>query len=542
MTFDNNEKDDFWDVEKLLPKKKSVPMRPFSTKEKVADVTIEADGAPDTGAEGRRLTVSSESEDGGRRVYTFDGGFIRSVSITSFVDKYDFYGNFRKAALLYYDFKTPKCDFAPFYSYMPQYSQFNSAQKSFYFYFRDCVRRKKYIRSDYSYLYLYVYEILNLPDKIPAEEGLELLIDLWRGYRHDLPNIDANMSLWVQDYCLVYGLPAPTERISDFIFDVINAAEFKEFYLADVEALGHDGINAMLACLSDYDWRRGKYAGGENKEIYAKHMLGAMGMLLSDLWHSGKIIPSDAASDKLARSAFRNSLCTHSVKCRLEIEYIPISSATELRSTVTAAIRYTENKLRALLGIKSRLAVKDLPSSAAAVIDAYFTSIFARAEAERQRAAMPEYEKLYDAQTTGLSFAGADEIERASWSTTARLVEESEEIASETASETAEDGAPAEAEDTEVRISEPSTAEDTDTYGLSEDEMEFIRAVLDSDILKIRSVSERAGALPEAIADRINEAFSDCFGDVIIESCDEGFIIIEDYTEDVDEWLTKRMK
>ncbi|MBQ2738410.1 MAG: hypothetical protein IJF38_06935 [Clostridia bacterium] len=41
----------------------------------------------------------------------------------------------------------------------------------------------------------------------------------------------------------------------------------------------------------------------------------------------------------------------------------------------------------------------------------------------------------------------------------------------------------------------------------------------------------------EATVERINEAFSDGFGDVIIENTGDGFALIEDYLEEITEWL-----
>ena len=529
MFFDKDEKDDFWDVEKLIPKKKKT-IYPFSTKEKTVDFTVAGEGERDT--EKTKLTnMPTVSEDENSTAYTLNSGLIRRVRIKRFVDKFDFYGNFRKAALVYYDFKTPKCDFVPFYSYMPQYSQFNLQQKNFYFYFRDCVRRGKYIKTDYSYLYLYVYEILNLPDKISPKEGLKLLISLWKGYRTELPNIDSNFSLWVQDYCLVYNLPCPIDEIKSFIFDVIGSSDFKEFYLSDIRTMGIDGINALLACLSDYDWRSGKYAGGENRELYARHLLGAMGALLTELWQNGEIVSDKLESATISRSAFRNSLCTHEVKCRLEIEYIPLSKAQNLRNAVTGALRYTENKLRALLGVKSRLSIKELPDMYMDIIDFYFSDILKKAEAEKRKAEMPEYEKLYDADDRGLSFEGADEIEKASWITTQRLVEDADEEFFEPLEEKIE---------STQEIKTESAPENT--YGLSECEINYLYALKNSDREYALSCAEKAQMTEDALTDKINEAFSDGFGDVIIECIDGEYVIIEDYFEDLEKWLTKIMK
>lgn len=524
----SDKRDDFWDIEKLIPKKKN-NLQPFSTKEKTVDFFIAGESAAEK--ENNKLTVTENTRDAKESVtYKYESGFVRSVTIKRFVDKYDFYGNFRKAALVYYDFKTSKCDFVPFYSYMPQYSQLNSQQKNFYFYWRDSVRRKKYIKTDYSYLYLYVYEILNLPDKISVDEGLSLLISLWRAYRKELPRIDVNMSLWVQDYCLVYGIPCPTDKISDFIFDIIGTAEFKEFYLSDVASMGDDGIEAMIAYLSDYDWRRGRYAGGDNREAYRKHLLGAMGMLIGELWRSGRINASVGELAKISRSAFRNSLCTHSVKCRLDIEYVPISKVENIRRAVTAALKYTENRLRALLGVKSRIAVKELPDEYKSIIDAYFSVLFEKVNKERKQAMKPEYEKLYDAETTGISFEGADEIERLSWKTTERLIVD--EVNEDTVS-TEEITPPKE---------EYSESDSSIDYSLSLDEIEFLRASLEGNIGKIKEIATRLGMVGDALKDKINEAFADGFGDIVIEGDFPEFYIISDYEDDIREWLMKITK
>ncbi len=524
------DRDDFWDIDKLIPKRKN-SISTFSTKEKTVEHNISSlDESKDV--ESTKLTLSGADESiSNETVYTFSEGLLRSVKIKRFVDKYDFYGNFRKAALVYYDFKTAKCDFVPFYSYMPQYSQFNSQQKNFYFYWRDCVRRKKYIKTDYSYFYLYIYEILNLPDKISASDGLDLLIELWIEYRRDLPNIDSYMSLWVQDYCLIYNLHCPKDEIRDFIFDVVGASEFKEFYLSDVYAMGDSGYEAMIAYLSDYDWRSGKYAGGENREVYSKHLIRAMGMLIDALWCGG-VIGKEENVAHLKRSAFRNSLCTHTVKCSLDIEYIPLSKSDTIRQSVTAALKYTENKLRALLGVKSRLAVKGLPDEYKAVIDGYFINIFEKANRERIKASMPEYEKLYDAESEGLSFEGALEIEQASWTTTARLVisDEYEPSSGEACVVCAE---------SEIIDAE---SQSTENYGLSPLEVAFISAIMSDDAEEIKRVSEALELPSDSIIEKINEAFVDHFGDIIIEGEAPRFNIIDDYKDDIEEWLLKIMK
>jgi hypothetical protein len=73
----------------------------------------------------------------------------------------------------------------------------------------------------------------------------------------------------------------------------------------------------------------------------------------------------------------------------------------------------------------------------------------------------------------------------------------------------------------------------SDVYGLSQEDIEYISALLTS--------SERgvAGLDEEAAVERINEAFSENFGDIVLEHDGEKYVVIEDYTDDVSEWLSK---
>lgn len=562
-----DEKDDFWDVDKLMPKKKS-SLSPFASSDPVREIDVPVKSEEQTSQSESTSVRTQESKTltfaGGKGVKTsvdttYDmpkGSLIKSVTVKQFIDRYDFYDNFRKAALIYYDYRTDKCDFVEFYSYMPQYSQLSSAAKNYYFYWRSEMRRGRFLKTDYSYLNLYVYEILNLPDKIEPQNGLKLLCRLWREYRTALPRIDQYFSVWIQDYCLVHRLECPMDELRDFIFDVISASNLKEFYLSDLDQAGVDAVDAMLAYLSDYDWRKGKYAsgnpdadaqkikelaayGGENfndPEIYKKHMRLAMYKLLRTVW-SACISDGCTNTAVIKRDAFPNSLCTHMVKRKLEIEYFPVSEADGLRRGVSAAVRYTENKLRAIIGIKSRLAIKDLPDSYKKILDEYFDDLFEKERRIQAKASAPEYERLYEAPEGKLSFEGADEIERASWHTTMRLVDtEGEDDAPIVI--TADD-APA----LQASAAEDSTKdrEERNDYGLDNNAICYVAALLGVEH-NDQSFELPTGIQEESLVEQINEAFSDGFGDIILEHDGEKYAVIEDYEKEITEWLLKLLK
>ncbi|MBO5879530.1 MAG: TerB N-terminal domain-containing protein [Clostridia bacterium] len=531
--------DSFWDIEKLVPTKKSSTISKFSTKEKT--VTVNVAGEETTAADNLKITIQPNSDEGVEKreatVYYPNETLIKKVVINHVPDKFDFHANFVKAAEIYFNFVGSECEFAQFYSYMPQYTQLTQAQKNYYFYWRTMLRRGKYIKTDYSYFYLYVYEILNLPHLIPAQKGLDLLVDAWKNYRKSLPNIDSNMALWVQDFCLVYNLSAPMEQIGDFIFDIMSVTKFKEFYFSSYETFGKDGVSSLVAYLSDYDWRKGKYAGGDNKEAYTKHLMGAMGIFLEKLFETNAFGMDNGTVAVREDLAFRFALTTCPIKYRIKVEYRKIAEEPEVRELVTSALKYTENKLRALLGVKSRLAVKNFDAGYAAIIDAYFEKLFAAVNRERMRALRPEYEKLYEAESSELSIHGADEIEKASWQTTARLVATEDEESQDESVQILENDV---SESSAEQCEQPEECESSlDSYGLSESEAEFLRMALSEDFSGMRALCERFGTFDDAIAEKINEAFADNFGDVVLENIGDGYTVISDYREDIENWLTK---
>ena len=146
----------------------------------------------------------------------------------------------------------------------------------------------------------------------------------------------------------------------------------------------------MLAYLSDYDWHKGFYSvvgkdtddpeQAEKARIYKSILEGAMRMLLPSIWDLCLNETASGATVKICRSAFPNTLCTHSVKCKLEIEYYPIADSSAIRERITAAVRYTENKLRALFGVKSRITVKGISPVDKNLIDTYFASLIRKTE------------------------------------------------------------------------------------------------------------------------------------------------------------------
>jgi hypothetical protein len=224
-------------------------------------------------------------------------------------------------------------------------------------------------------------------------------------------------------------------------------------------------------------------------------------------------------TSSLVRDAFANSICTHSVKCTLEIEYFSLADSSAMKEGVTAALKYAENRMRGIMGVKSRLAVKGMPDKYKSILEPYFNALEGRERAASHREDIPEYEKLYSAPAGNLSASGADEIERASWSTTMRLVEY-------------DDDAP------QIAVTEPEIIEEapiatpaSTESPLSDSDVEFLRRAY------AYTYDDGAGSDDHTTAEGINERALDLIGDVALEYDGEFYRIIEDYKEDIEEWI-----
>ena len=536
---DDPSKDDFWDLGKILPPREKRASA-FSGEIRMSEYESRGDRFSGTPAAERRITIPAD-EGGESFSYSPEGNaFIKKITVRKYKSHYSFYEQFRKNAVTCFGISAPKCNYVPFFSYIPQYSQLTAAQRQYYFYWRGELRAGRYIKCDYCYFWLYVYEVLNLPDYIPPEEGVRLLCDVWIHYRGELPKTDKFMAVWIQDYCMVHRLPAPSDLLGDALDSVLRYADIKEFYLGNAERAEDIKTDMLISLLSDYRYREGKYFTDENAPLITERFNGAMERVFSLLFRRGDLFSDSSAVSFITKEAFSGSLCTHNIKARLEIEYCSFRHSERLKSTVTDCMRYIENKIRAQIRVKSRISVRELPEDIRGEIDSYFSLIEGaarRAEEERNR---PAYELKYEPESIGISPEDASRIEFESWGVTRDLTDEEpdEPVSDEpkASDERALGTSVPEATEPES-TGEASETAVSDDLGLGEARI----GILESVFLKGADFSdacEAAGLFPETVMDDVNEAFSDAvIFDTVIKMSGEYFAPVEEYMEDVKNWL-----
>lgn len=492
------------------------------------------------------------------KVYEKHGALISKITVESWSGETDFYTRFALDAEKSHLAKPQRPDEemkpAQFYSLVPQYSHMTGAQTEYYRRLREFWRHGKHPDCDSAYVMLYIFELLNL-NSVDKSEIARALSTVWLGYRERMPRLDSYMCEWLEDFCMINDLPLPNELFSH-ISEIAAKAHFKEYYfdaLLSEDALATQNHNtrtlaakALIYCYSDYVFSASKYYG-ENREKYEKYIPLAVSAVLDEgLKQKNGIFKCDK-SYKVVVDTFIGCAVSSDKKKRVKIEFTSFLRGIETREYVTALVKYSENALRRSLGIKAKLGVKSLDEWTTAIVDSFFAPLMPKEKVKKpaDEMYMPDgYLKNYEAETSGFDFDTAAEIERLSWANTARLTaSEDEEKPAATDEAAEEDGISLDGEissdiydvhDGDNVDNKEENPQETDETAEEPTDGDFMRSAVTAALEgRFREWAKESGYYEGEAQDRVNTYFLDIIGDVILED----FTFIEDYREDIEEWM-----
>lgn len=267
--------------------------------------------------------------------------------------------------------------FVPFMSYWATYQQMTEAQRKWYFYWRSEVRQGRYHRTDLSYIFIYVYELIHQVGWTDPREGYKLLDEIWTAYRDKFPRLDHYLKEWTADFVLIHKLDIPLIHIMQ------RAGSLLSHELMDLELVRLFQEKPLqipmevLLILSNYDVQDSRFyveAGQEDLDYHIPRIVSlAAGYLRekeNDQWK--ELFASDIPPKTTERYLFHRAVYDARLYGRLlPVTTIPIRNHAPLRSWVTQIIRYTENKLREHRGFKGRLRGVEIASSIERLVKLY---------------------------------------------------------------------------------------------------------------------------------------------------------------------------
>ena len=141
-----------------------------------------------------------------------------------------------------------------FIRYYPTYESMSDNQLRGYFTWRARVRRGEIKQTQLSFVYVYVYELLNGIGASDALDGYQKLSAFYEAYRQIDPQINRYVQLWLRDYVVYHDLDAALlEQSEEYAFDcsldvLIHYAEAE-----------NDRLFEALCALSSYAVKRSRF-------------------------------------------------------------------------------------------------------------------------------------------------------------------------------------------------------------------------------------------------------------------------------------------
>lgn len=539
----DDELDSFWDLSRLIPEKRDIKKKSIPVV--LQDIVVDGKFDSATPKDELRLSYAEErsenaviekiiTEDGPCREakkyesvisYKPENSLLHEVYLKKKVCSFDFYEEFLKDAQRYLEKEVEKADPVSFFSYVPQYNQLNPAQLNFYLYWRSNVRKGIFECVDYSYILLYIYELINTSDETNALDNQIMLTELWNNYAESYPAIAGRLISWICDLSLIYKLLPPPNMKKRM---VSSCNGFKEFFISVPNGDYDLCARTLLKYCSSYDYRKSKFAQGENLKVYDDHVFGAVCCAVDYYSENGKILFKLSSEDsRLVREAFSGALCSKKMRYDIDISYCSFSRSNELRFLVGDVVKYAENKIRELLGIKSKLTVYSVPTELKEKIDAYFKSINVIPSRKKKKEEVHEYDVLYDVPVKKFSLSDALKIENASWDTTNELITAFEDTAEEDVSADKKESFSSEAIDFDVKETE------SDLNRALGELLVFVEAIKAQDKEKMAEYISRSGKMLDSIVDEVNEIASDVIGDILLEDDGDGNLSVIDCYADM---------
>jgi hypothetical protein len=395
---------------------------------------------------------------------------------------------------------------AGFFMYYPDYQHMGYEQLRTYFSWRTKTRRGEIQPVPLSYVFVYIYELLNGVGVESPSDGLNKLMELWRARREESPELDRYVPRWLKDYHIYYDLPRGFE---DFARENGLLRHFPELFMFSADA---ESCLALWNAASTYDISKSRFYESSADIIRECFfvVIKAVGPLCESMFYRRAF--EGASWFPFSRAVFypRHKQRDRTVHVGRETYYCKNDNWTYnaavrhvySRELAGNVIKKTEACLRSATGYRFKLT-----TNPTADLDAAIEKAVAEHLREKNRTVV------------NVDAESLKRIRLEALDTQDKLLvsEEAEELYD-----------PTEAQENESEANLPTLSEGWDGLrtALTETELGAIRLVLEGG--DVKAFADAHGVMLEVLADGINEKAADHIGDSLLE-LDGGVYIYDEY-------------
>ncbi len=257
----------------------------------------------------------------------------------------------------------------PFARYWPTYADMSPEQQQWYFYWRAAVRSGHFLPTDLSYLFIYVYECINLVGFDTPQAAFDRLVPFWQHYRVLQPKLDQYLIDWLADFLIVHRLSTPP--LAWYGQAVTNKIICGDLDLL-IEGWLHSGGDCtllpspLLYQLAGYAPETSKFYAAYHRQhdldaAYPKGLQAIDAYLRQSAGTPLFIHHAPSTKRSLQRPPFAGALHEYGQTPILIAQVRPWQAQEPLTTRLKAILKQTENVLREQLQFKTKLRGIDLP-------------------------------------------------------------------------------------------------------------------------------------------------------------------------------------
>lgn len=451
---------------------------------------------------------------------------------------------FYEQAKLMEQFEDAYAESVPFRSFYPTYRAMSLPQLRTYFTWRTKLRRGELTKTDLSYAFVYVFELLHLVGAESPAAAYEKLLAFYNAYRVFDPLIERYLQDWLRDFVVYYGLPpALLAGVADLSFDAHTAA------LLHPEQAGPDALFAAMEALStfhpsnsrfykDYpdDFRtvclrvyQGMcaYYAAHRKTSYGESLFGKLRTRHYAIFSSAVFYDKRRFEN---RSYVLGPLCRYECKDGRWLSAQPAGGG-EKSKALGAFFRNVDSYMRQAYAYPFETKPMECTKQFEALVKKEIDGLLKEKKAAEQR-------------VVTIDFSALDRIRAASDATREKILTDEERDAAPAAPPTAEAqiSPPGETQGRAIANAPeaaaaplPAPQESCGLEDCTEDEKEFLRLLLAG--ADPAAFCRARGLMASVLADEINEKLFDRFGDTVIEFAGDSPAIVEDYAGELSDML-----
>lgn len=250
--------------------------------------------------------------------------------------------DFFKDSLKYNEKQGSKCQNQPFMAYWPTFQHLDKRQLSWYFYWRGQVLKGNYLDTDLSYIFVFVYELLNYSFNPHAAFNVSMLTHLYHNYKDRHPKLTHYLTEWISDLLLELG---ETELAHEWVNRQIEPPFLYKMLQDQEKPLNKISITIWKRYIHSY--RETKFFGEHKNKIY-KTFKESIPLLQSCYEKGGKTLIGKWFEESIrsySRPTFASAVMGREY-LNIEVPEIYIVETKALNEVVTNLFRLSENIVR----------------------------------------------------------------------------------------------------------------------------------------------------------------------------------------------------